>query len=654
MNRLLLLFSITAFLSFPLNNLQSQNKIPFGEVTITDLKNLPYKPDPGADAIVLSDIGIATLNYDGDEFYVELVTDVKIRIVNSNGFDYASIDLPFSSDDDIMSYRASTFNLRNGEKTETIIPKKSFIIDNSTWYGKALKFNFPDVHEGSVIEYSYTVRLKDYAVNVLVPWEFQSDIPVVSSSLTVAYPENFIYKSIITGSSNLVKSSFSTKEAYFFRENVNVNITNWYVVDMPAFSYEPLIKSRDENITKINFELSKVNYTGVFIDDITPSYENLTKKLLEREDFGKALANTNFLKKKALELTRGLNDDLSKLKKIHEFVSNKILWNGTEAFMTSNPLKNVFLKEKGNSAEINLILMAMLRAVNIKTDPVILSTRSNGSINRYLAMIQQFNYVLAYVYTDDDFYLVDATDPLRPFNVLPEECLNDVGRLIAEYGSKFIDLRNNEKDASVTTLNLVMDDTGSLAGELKLKYSGINAYNIRKLVMLEGEDGFLDLIKEAATDTKITGFSIENLAQRDSDVIEKLQINIQNGTQVAGDKLLFNPFLSFVAEKSIFYQETRNYPIDFGAPIEQQVLINLEIPKEFSVIEKPADLTLRLGKNDGIYEFKYRYYNNKIMISSILKINKTVFLPVEYLPITNFYSEIFKKQAEMIVIKKNL
>ena len=654
MNRFLLLYSITALL-FPFNNLQSQNKIPFGDVRLADLKNEPYKPDPGADAIILSDEGIATLNYDGKVFYVELVRDVKIRIVNSNGFDYANIELPFSNEDDIINYRASTFNIRNGEKTETIIPKKSFIIDNSSWYGMSLKFNFPDVHEGSVLEYSYTVKLMDNAVSVLVPWEFQSDIPVVSSSLIVAYPDNFVYKSIITGSADLVFNESSTANELFFDKSVEINVIKWSVSDMPAFRYEPFIKSREEYLTKINFELATVNFPGVVFEEITPTYQNLTEKLLIREDFGLALAKAGFLKKKAQELTLGLNDDLSKLKKIHEFVSKKIFWNGIESFRTSSSsLKRVFLKERGNSAEINLILIGMLRAVNIKADPVILSTRANGSINKYLSMIQQFNYVIAYVYAGDNNYLVDATDPLRPFNVLPDECLNDVGRLISEYDSKFVDLRNNEKNSLLRTLNMTLNDTGNLSGELKITYSDINAYNFRKLVKLEGEEGFLDLIKESATDTEISGFSLENLELRDSDVIETIQINIKNGTQVAGDMLLINPFLSLVAEKNVFYRETRDFPIDFGVPIESQDIITLEIPSGFSVIEKPDNVTLGLGNGDGLYEFKCSYNSNKIIISSQLKINKTVFKPAEYLLVQDFYSKILNKQSELIMLKKNL
>ncbi|MBG0860607.1 MAG: DUF3857 domain-containing protein [Bacteroidales bacterium] len=653
MNKILSLF-FTAFLSCSVNNLQSQNKIPFGEITYGDLENKPYKPDPGADAIILSDKGIAALGYDGEEFFVELVRDVKIRIVNSNGFDYANVELPFSTDDDIITYRASTFNIRNGEKTETEIPKKSFIIDRISESVKVLKFNFPDVHEGSIIEYSYTARLKNNAVFVLVPWEFQSDIPVASSSITVAYPEYFTFKNIISGSAKSVYTTSSTTQSTFFRERMKVNVFTWYVQNMPAFRNEPYIKSREENLTKIDFELASVSFPGSSLEEITPTYQTLTEKLLKRSDFGIALTKTGFLKQKAIELTSGLNDNVSKLKKIHEFVSGKILWNGVEDYTASASLNTVYKKEKGNSADINFILIGMLRAVNIKADPLILSMRSNGSINQLSAMIQQFNYVVAYVFADDNYYLVDATDPLRPFDVLPFECLNGVGRLISEYDSRFVDLKNNEKEASAAAVGLQIDDKGNLAGEMKTRYSGYDAYAVRKLVILEGEDGYLDLMKENATEMEITDFRLENLAIRDSDVVETVRINIRNGAQVAGDRLLFNPFLPPIAEGNPFYQETRNFPIDFGTSRETRVVMDLEFPDGFSVIEIPADITFSLGKGDGRYEFVCRTNGNKIMINSLLIIDRTLYQPSEYSLIRDYYSKVLKKQAELVVLKKNL
>jgi hypothetical protein len=637
------------FLSLAAPELFSQYKLPFGDIKTDELGNKPYKPDPGADAVILSDIGFVSLNY-VNEFFVEMERDVRIRIVNSNGFDYANIEIPFSRDDRILNYRASTFNTRNGEKTETPVTKKSFITENTSKSYKALKFNFPDVHEGSVIEYSYIIRLKNNSIYTLVPWKFQAYIPTVFSSLTVSYPEACVYKNIISGSAGDVKSSNSITEAVYFGERANVVNRNWSVQNMPAFREEPYIKSKKEHLTKLSFELASMNFPGSSFREITPTYENLATKLLNRDDFGKAL-NTNF-KSIAGKITAGLTDDLSKLKKIHDYISSRILWNGDNDFTVSAPLRAILKKEKGNSADINIMLIAMLRSLKINADPVILSTRSNGSLNQYSAMIQQFDYLLAYVTIGDDSYLVDATDPLRPFNVLPFDCLNVTGRLIKEFDSKFVDLKNKEKLSRSGSFILAIDGKGSLTGSMENRYSDYSAFNIRKRIKLESEEGYIDLIKALSPDAGLTEFIIENENDPYSDLIEKCKVSITERSQIAGDEIIFNPWMLLADTKNPFISSERKFPVDFGCPQKETYSLSLKIPEGYSVLEKPEDVAYDLGKDDGKFEFKYSQTGSDLTINSTLSFNKTIFPASEYLLVRDFYSKVLQKQAELIVLKK--
>lgn len=633
--------------------ISSQNILPFGDVKISDLENKVYKPDPGADAIIISDAGVVTLNYVSG-FYVQLERDVRIRIVNSNGFDYANIEVPFSSDDKLLSYRASTFNLVNGEKVESKIDRKSFIIENASRYDKLLKFNFPDVHEGSVIEYSYTVRLSGSALSILVPWVFQSDIPVVNSSLTVIYPEFFVYKSIISGSSELVKRVGRTSTEQFFGKMVDVFNENWYVDNIPAFREEPVIKSKKEHLTKIDFELASVTLPNSSYEEITPTYETLTTKLIERSDFGGALGKTNFLKKEAIKVTTGVTDPLVKLKKIHQFVSSKMLWTGVKDYTASSTLRNVYSKEKGNSADINFILIGMLNAVGITAEPVILSTRSNGSINKYSAMIQQFNYVVAHVKINEQDFLVDATDPLRPFDLLPFDCLNYTGRLISGENSRFIDLKNNEKQLISSDIRLELDSRGNLTGTIKKMFAAYNALEIRKYIKNEGEEGYLDLIKANASEGEISDFRLSHVNDRDSSLLLSYKISVFNGAQIAGDKIIFNPFLSFETIKNPFFSDKRKFPVDLGCPIESTYSLTLTIPSGYSLTEKPENVIISLDNGNGTYNFSCVLNGDKLTVTSSFKVVKTQFLLSEYAYLQSFYSKVLQKQAELVVLSRNI
>jgi transglutaminase-like putative cysteine protease len=632
------------------SELYSQYKLPFGNITLEELANKPFKNDPGADAIILSDVGVASLNY-VNGFYIELERDVRIRIVNSNGFDYANIEIPYSTDDKIDNYRASTFNTGNEEKTETKIPKKNFILEKTSQSQNTLKFNFPDVHEGSVIEYSYIIRMTNSSLYSLIPWKFQSDIPTVYSSISISYPEAFGYKSIISGSGNDVKYTISKSKSLIFGEMASVNNAIWSAKNMPAFKEEPYIKSKKEHITRLSFELGSIDFPGSYYEEISPTYSGLTTKLLDREDFGTAL-NSN-LKTVAEEITRGASDDRDKLKKIHTYLSSKILWDGSEDYTSSGSLKSILKKEKGSSADINMLLIAMLRSVNISADPIILSTRLNGSLNQYSAMLQQFNYLVAYVSIGDEFYLVDATDPLRPYYVLPFDCLNDAGRLISQYQSKFVSLRNHEKNSTSAKLNLVLDAGGNISGDLENSYQDYSAYNIRKIIKMESEEGYFDIIRSTSGNLTISDFKLENAKDPYSDLIEKCKVNVTNGAQVAGDQIILNPYISLTGTQNPFIVQERKFPVDFGCPQSSSYSLTLKIPEGYAVVEKPADLSYNEGGTDLKFDFKCVQNGNQLVISSSFIINKTLFQPSEYNSLRSFYSKLIQKQSELIVLKKS-
>ncbi|MFN8241434.1 MAG: transglutaminase domain-containing protein [Bacteroidales bacterium] len=632
-------------------NVSAQYRMDFGNIQTDLLSSKPYSTDPGADAVVISDIAIVSLNYMSG-FYIEYERDVRIRIVNSKGFDYANVEIPFSSDDELVAYRASTFNLVNGQKSETSISKKSFIFENTSKYRKSLKVNFPDVHEGSVIEYSFVARLKNEAVSILVPWSFQRPIPVMYNSLTVMYPEFFTYKYMILGNPMQVKSRFSTVKQYFNAIESDTRVFTWYANEVPAFIDEPYIKGGSENITRITFELASVKYPDASVEEISPTYKTLTKKLLDRDDFGLALEKALFLKSIAAEVTKDKKTDLDKLKAVHKYLTTKLLWDGDEDYTTSNSLRYIFNREKGNCADINMTLIAMLRSLNIKADPVILSTRSHGTISQFSAMTQQFNYLVALVSANGERYLVDATDPLRPFNMLPFECLNGSGRIINIYESDFVELTNSEKNKSEIRLNLTLDENGLISGNYSRKDYGYGALDVRNTIKLEGMDGYIDIFKENESGIDVSDVVIKNSTDPDSALVRTCKITSENIATKAGSRILFNPFISLSSSENPFSSPERNYPVDFGCPTQQVFTMSLKLPVGYKVSELPPPVKIILGKDEGSYTFSCSVEGNLLTVKSTVLINRISYPVAEYKTIRDFYANMLRSRSRMIVLEQ--
>jgi hypothetical protein len=301
-----------------------------------------------------------------------------------------------------------------------------------------------------------------------------------------------------------------------------------------------------------------------------------------------------------------------------------------------------------------MLLIAMLRALYIRADPVILSTRSNGSLHELSAMLSQFNYLLAYVSVGGEFYLVDATDPLRPFNLLPSDCLNGNGRLISEFDSRFIPLRNNEKTDVNSTFNLTLSPAGNISGDMNRRSSDYSALNIRKSIKLDSEEGYIDHIKSISGNVDLSDFKIRNISYPDSSIFENCNLNISNYVQVAGDEIIFNPYISLTGTKNPFISTERRFPVDFGSPESNTYSIILKIPEGYSVIEKPADVNLSIGQNDCQFAYRFFQTGNNLAFTSRLIINKTIYQPSEYAELRNFFSKILQKQSELVVLKKDI
>jgi hypothetical protein len=628
----------------------SQFKHPFGKVTLDELSDKPYKPDPGADALVLSETCLASVAFQ-ESFYIDVEINRKIKIVNKGGFPYASIKIVYRTDDKLENIKASTFNLRDGEKIETQVLKESFITEHTSSRYNTLKFNFTDIHEGSVVEFSYKMRLNDDWLFGLVPWQFQGSIPTAQSTLTVVFPEAFSYKAIIGGNSASVTTDFAKAPTNFFGQGIDANVWTYTASNVPAFREEPFIVSRKQHLTKVTFELARVDFPRITYENISPTYEKLNQKLLDREDFGTAIS-TN-LKSATDDVIAGTTDELSKLKKIHKYVSEKVTWDGENDFEASVGLRNSLRKEKGNSADVNMILIAMLRSAGLKADPVILSTRPNGSLSLFSALLQQFDYVLASVQAGGKTYLVDATDPLRPFDMLPFDCLNGSGRLISLTESAFVDLKNNESKSSSRNFDLLLSADGTMAGKMEFSESGIEAYNSRHLALLEGEDGFRDWFLINNPNMEISGLTIAGLKDAYSNLNVSGQVKVKSCASVVSDRIILNLSGLSALNKNPFFEQERKYPVDFGCPSSEKLSIRIRIPQGYKVDMKPADLTVEPGDKAGKYEYTCKVEGDEIVLNSSSAIDKTIFELPEYPKLREYYQKILGKENEIIILKKN-
>ena len=113
-----------------------------------------------------------------------------------------------------------------------------------------------------------------------------------------------------------------------------------------------------------------------------------------------------------------------------------------------------------------------------------------------------------------------------------------------------------------------------------------------------------------------------------------------------------NPFIVGQISGNPFKLETREYPVDFGAPFDEVYIIKVKLPAGYSVDEMPKPKVLLLPGNAAKYVMSSALNGDAVTVTSTLSVNKTMFTSDEYQGLREFYSQVVAKQTEQIVIKK--
>ncbi|RCH55834.1 hypothetical protein DJ568_03505 [Mucilaginibacter hurinus] len=158
------------------------------------------------------------------------------------------------------------------------------------------------------------------------------------------------------------------------------------------------------------------------------------------DELGQQLKEKGTFKKSVADAIAGKTSEFDKATAIYQLIQQNLKWNGYYGIFSPGGVKKAFDKKEGNIADINLSLIAALSAAGIKAEPVILSTKENGKIDKELPSLNDFNYIIGKVNIDGKTYFADASETTLKLGDLPERALNGVGRVFASKAGEWIQL----------------------------------------------------------------------------------------------------------------------------------------------------------------------------------------------------------------------
>ncbi|MEQ1554883.1 MAG: DUF3858 domain-containing protein, partial [Ferruginibacter sp.] len=431
-------------------------------------------------------------------------------------------------------------------------------------------------------------------------------------------------------------------------------VSRWVIKNVPSLKEEKFTTSIQNHISKIEFQMSAQQFPNMPRRDIIGTWPKLTERLLKDEDFGEKLDKYNlWLNDDMRDIVNKDDSRLAKAKKIFSYVKENIKCIGNYNIYLTKPVKEILKTKSGYVADVNLLLITLLRKEDIKASPVILSTRRHGFPQEYYPLVSRFNYVICKVDIEDQTYFLDASKPYYGFNKLPQQCLNGHARVVDILATSLNLSADTIVEKKETTITLLNDEKqkGKLSGFLNSTLGYYESSDIRSQFLENGKTDFEKKIRgNNNEDFKVDSVKYENEKDYEKDLTISYNIEIDGNEN---NKIIyFNPMLKEGYKENIFAATTRKYPVEMPYLMDETYNLVLEIPAGYTIDEMPKSERVNLNDGDGMFEYIISKSDDFINLTTRIKLNKATFPPEDYESIRSFFDHIVKKHAEQIFFKK--
>lgn len=640
--------------------LQAQD-FEYGQFKLDELNMTKYDKDTSAHAVVLQEFGKAWIS-SADRIPLVFEYHTKIKIFDSQAFNEGEVEIPIWKGDndrydEVTEIRAITYYKdENGliQKTE-MDPKKTFHVKiNKYW--DAIKFALPNVRKGCVIEYKY--HLESPNRWTFKTWEFQSNLPKIYSEYEAHIPAVYNYNIVLRGPLKLSKNTADLeKDCFSPGGGIKCDCSRiiYAMKDIPAFKSEEHMTAPKNFISAIYFELSDYTNlnTGAKIK-VAKEWKDVDYDLKHDEDFGGQIKRSSLMKDRTQSVITGITDELTKAQTIYTFMQKNFKWNGYTGYESTDGIKKAFDSHTGDIADINLTLIAALNSAGIHTEAVLLSTRDHGVVNKLYPVQTDFNYVVAKANIGDKSYLLDASDPMLPFGLLPLRCINDQGRVMSmDKPSYWIDLVASQRKSRTFALDLTLQDDGKIKGTMVIYSLGYEAYDKRKAIKkFNSIDEYVDDLDNKLKKIKILKSEIQNIDSLDRPLMEKYDIEMNGYSDMTKKRFTFNPFFIDGIAENPYKLPERTYPVDRGSAYDDRFTLVLHLPEQFEVETFPQNVALSMPLQGGRFIVDYAPMTNGVTFSHVLQFSRSVYSTSEYPYLKEMFNKIVQAESAEVVFKK--
>ncbi|MEO6252069.1 MAG: DUF3857 domain-containing protein [Ferruginibacter sp.] len=645
--------------AFIMPAIAQKNQPGFGKVDKADLLMADCDFDKGADAVVLIDYGNTfydrgTVGYSSFKTVYERRT--RIKILKEKGISQADVKISYynqNNEERVLKLKAVTYNLDEAGNIQATEVKKSSIyskkIDGSH---AAMIIAFPEVKVGSIIEYAYsieseTIHLRD--------WYFQGRIPVRYSEYQLKIPQIFrfsVQPSVvdpIEDKQEVINESISMDEGFL---ETKVLKSNYIMRSLPGIKNEPFMGSAIDYMQRLNFQLTQIYYSESRVVDRSLKWSNVISELRKHNDFGVELEKSVTGTRSFVEEAKQIADPETRMKFMYNSIRRSMNWNDEENYVyTDKGITKAWETKTGNVADINLLLINLLNEAGVKATPILFSTRDHGLVAPQYPFVLQFNTVMAYVTIKDKAYVLDATDKISNYKLVPEKIVNTNGFLVEGENGKWKEILSGKyKYKVMAAVQGEIDAAGMMKG------SGlVNSYDYARAERSEEWNSNKQKFKEDYFIKPYPALKIEEIVinNLDADSLPLEQkVKFSSVLNNSGDYRYFSINLFSGLEENPFIAGNRVSDIDFGVQKDYTIFGNFTIPPDYIFDGVPENITMMTPDNGIIFNRSVQVESNLLNVRMTIEFKRSFYPASSYPEFKEFYKKLFDKLNEQVVIKK--
>ena len=623
--------------------------IGFQPVSPDELKMTSEPQAPGAHAVILyrqvdrDDNGHTSHQ---DEYF-------RIKILTEEGREHANVEVPFFKEsEDVVGIHGRTIKPDGSIVNFDGKVFEKFIVKTRGTKYLVKTFTLPDVEVGGIIEYFYTVDLKEHYV-FDSHWILSQDLFTKSARFSLKPFTSYYSQWSLRWSWNLLPPGATPKEG-------PDHIIRMEAQNIPAFQAEDYMPPENELKARVDF----IYQEGLVDHDPQKFWKNVGKK---RNGTLESFVDKRKAMEQAVAQIVSPNDAPEvKLRKIYDRVQ-QVRNTSYEIRKTEQeqkrdkekPAENVeevWKRGYGDGQQLTWLFLGLARAAGFEAYGCWVSGRGQYFFNSNTMEDRKLdaNVVLVKVNGKDVYF--DPGAEFTPYGMLSWNETGTPGMRLDKDGGGWIKttLPKSSESQILRNAKLQLTATGDIEGTVTVTYTGLEGMYYRldenhadEVARKKFLEDLVQGLVPAAAELELTNHP--DWTGAETPLVAEFKIKIPGWASGTGKRVLLPVGFFSAHEKGIFEHTNRVHPIYFEYPYERIDDVSVDLPLGWQVSNVPAPQ----GQDGHVAVYSLKVENDKGTVHVVRKLSVDILMlePKYYGALRNFFQAVRTGDEEQVLLQ---